>query len=344
MANSKSLSSRKKKKLLSSSRPKISSQVGTVTSSQLSSRRTRALIRTHHTLQKQLHRAETAGDAALASSLAAELASKGGLQVYQAASKAGQSAQRGGDSSKVLVQWLREAGFRPFPKVSSSFRVLVPDESSSPLQGSRLRLLEVGALNLTNACATCGLFAEVERIDLHSTTKGILQQDFMKRPVPQTEEEKRTQGFDVVSLSLVVNYVPDAAHRGEMLARVCNFLRSAASSGLGGIAESSEQGEEQRIGGYKNEGDDLSSAWFPGLFLVLPAACVANSRYLDSERLEAMMQALGYEVIRRKVSAKLVYYYLHFDVVKKATAAKPLFAKKEVRKGGGRNNFAIVLQ
>ena len=35
----------------------------------------------------------------------------GGLETYQDASKYGQSLERGGDSAKVLIAWLRELGY-----------------------------------------------------------------------------------------------------------------------------------------------------------------------------------------------------------------------------------------
>ena len=184
--------------------------------------------------------------------------------------------------------------------------------------GEGRRLLEVGALRTDNACAKSGIFERVERIDLCSRHKDILEQDFMERPLP-AEDRKAEEGFDVVSLSLVVNYVGDATGRGEMLRRVARFMRPA-KSGRGG--------------------EDLGESWLPGLFLVLPAPCVENSRYLDERRLEDIMQALGLGLLRRKMSSKLVYYYYRYtgDTTTKS------FSKQEVRKGGSRNNFAIVLK
>ncbi len=88
------------------------------------------------------------------------------------------------------------------------------------------RMLEVGALRVDNAASRSGLFTRVERIDLQAQQEGILTQDFMERPVPLLEigdgDEER---FDVVSLSLVLNYVGDPVGRGDMLRRVGAFLR-----------------------------------------------------------------------------------------------------------------------
>ena len=299
-----------KKKLLSNSRPGPRSQASSSTTPTLSSRLTRKVIRSHHTLQKQLQRAQASGDTNLAESLQSQLDAAGGLPAYQRASIQGQSAERGGDSSRVLVEWLQHAHRPDLARAK--------DGSA----GSKLRLLEVGALRPDNACSRSGLF-DVERIDLHSQHPSIRRQDFMERPVPRDESERAAQGFDVVSLSLVVNYVGDAVGRGEMLRRVRGFLREPA----GLVGEGS---------------DDKVQRWFPGLFLVLPSPCVLNSRYLDEERLRELMQSLGFNLVARKISSKLAYYYFVYDH-RREGEERLLFRKKELRKGGSRNNFAIVL-
>jgi 25S rRNA (adenine2142-N1)-methyltransferase len=268
----------------------------------LSSRSARTLIRNYHILQKQHAKALADGDSALASSLEAQVTSQGGLEAYQAASINGQKADRGGDSSKTLIQWLKNGGMSR------------PD--------GKLKLLEIGALSIDNACSRSGFF-EIERIDLHAQERGILEQDFMKRPLPVNEAEK----FDMISLSLVLNYVPDAPSRGEMLRRTTGFLRTSTD---GHIREKSECFRE---------------SFFPSLFLVLPAPCIFNSRYLDAGRLESIMSALGYRLVKEKVSNKLAYYLWVLDLSefnKKKDSVT--FRKTEVRSGKMRNNFAIILE
>lgn len=117
------------------------------------------------------------------------------------------------------------------------------------IKGQPIRLLEVGALSVMNACSKSRLF-EIERIDLNSQAEGIKQEDFMARRLPLNEKEQ----FDIISLSLVLNYVPDAIGRGKMLLRTLEFLnnRQYADEGLQNL--------------------------LPSLFLVLPAPCVMNSR------------------------------------------------------------------
>ena len=280
----------------------------------------RRLIRAHHTLHKQLTAATSRQDSNAVDILRSQLASLGGLERYQDASLAGQSKERGGDTSGVLVQWLTSACGGP----------------------SGLSLLEVGALSVENACARSKIFGGgIERIDLNSRHPDIREEDFMDLPLPKGEKEF----FDVVSLSLVVNYVGDPESRGNMLARVADFLRSRPerkqrvdqikteeSDGL-------PEGKHEDIGG---KAEDI----FPALFLVLPAPCVNNSRYLDEERLKAILETLGFSLIRRKLSSKLIYYlWRHADPEGREGKGKSnaVFKKQEIRKGKDRNNFAIVL-
>ncbi|WPH00723.1 Hypothetical protein R9X50_00355300 [Acrodontium crateriforme] len=266
----------------------------------VSAKATRTVINKLHQINKQLVRAKSAGNEAQVKDLQTQVDALGGLPRYQQASIQGQSIERGGDSSLVLMQWLKDAGVVGQLKTSHA----------------RLKLLEVGALSIKNACATSGIF-DVQRIDLHSQADGILQQDFMERPIPQTGEEK----FHIISLSLVLNFVPDAEGRGEMLRRTCQFL------------------ERNQIGDGSSE---TAATHYPSLFLVLPAPCVTNSRYMDEKRLTLLMAHLGYSLIQRKQTTKLVYYLWHWKPI--LELKRQGFAKTQVNPGVTRNNFAIVLK
>ncbi|KAF2728946.1 hypothetical protein EJ04DRAFT_476507, partial [Polyplosphaeria fusca] len=240
---------KKRPKTLSYGRPPT-----TKPSEHMSSKQSRAIIRTHHRLEKQKAAAERTHDSETASKLSLAIAQNGGLKTYQAASKQGQSTLRGGDSSQLLVTWLLD------------LHILAP-QTPAP---NPLRVLEIGALSTKNAISRFPpSVLHVTRIDLHSQAPGITQQDFMQRPLPTSSDE----AFNILSLSLVLNYVPTPASRGAMLQRTRHFLLP------GGL-----------------------------LFLVLPLACVQNSRYLDEEGLVGMMGGLGYGVVRSKVAKKLVYY------------------------------------
>lgn len=278
--------------LLSSTRP------GNIKPVTLSSRTTRLLVRSHHTLRKQLSSAISNDNGNEAQAIQAKIDASGGLPKYQEASIQGQSAQRGGDTSKVLMEWLTKGE---------------EEDKISLRKGKQLKMLEVGALRPDNACSRSGIF-EMERIDLHSQHPDIKEQDFIERPTCAAGDLNQ-KGFDIVSLSLVVNFVGDPVERGEMLRRVASFLRPCSGQKAG---------------------------LFPGLFLVLPAPCVANSRYLDEERLDAIMESLGYKRAKRKLSLKLVYYLWKYEAGK-AERSK-IFKKEEIRSGKSRNNFAIVLR
>jgi len=279
-------------KSLSQGRPPTAKPVRSI-----SSKATRNQIRTHHTLQKERVKALAAGDERKAAALATEIESQGGIQGYQRASLIGQQGERGGDSSKILMEWLEP---------------MVPALKELSTEGKSFRMLEVGALSLSNACSKSRLF-DVERIDLNSQAEGITQQDFMERPLPRDELEK----FDIISLSLVLNYVPDPLGRGRMLLQTLKFLKSPH---------------------YVGQLQDF----LPSLFLVLPAPCVANSRYLDEKKLEVIMESLNYVNVRKKLSNKLVYYLWR---MKTSTSKRtPIFKKEEIRSGKSRNNFAIVLR
>ncbi|KAF2095156.1 hypothetical protein NA57DRAFT_45001 [Rhizodiscina lignyota] len=261
----------------------------------LSAKATRTLIRSHHRLEKALTKAEKEGDAEAIAQIRKQISDQGGLESYQQASITGQSTERGGDSSKVLLEWLE-----PHLKDARAAR-----------KARKVTVLEVGALSIENAISQSAHF-EVTRIDLNSQHPQIKKQDFMERHIPTKDEDK----FDVLSLSLVLNYVPDAGGRGKMLARTTPFLRILP----------------------KPESQGL----FPSLFLVLPAPCMTNSRYMNEEVLGDMMKSLGYILQKRKLSSKLVYYLWVYE----ATSPRPAtvhFPKKEVNPGKTRNNFCITL-
>ncbi|KAF9883508.1 hypothetical protein FE257_003383 [Aspergillus nanangensis] len=282
----------KKPKLLSHTRPPTikSSSVA------LSAKATRNLIRSHHRLLKTRAQAVQTGDETLVRSLDAQIQRNGGLESYQLASKLGQSLERGGDSSKVMIDWIN-------PQLLQF--------KDTPL---KLRVLEVGALSTKNACSTHDSL-DVTRIDLNSQEPGILKQDFMQRPLPSDDTER----FHIISLSLVLNYVPDAPGRGEMLKRCVAFLTSS----LPADASSSS-----------------SVSVIPSLFLVLPLACVKNSRYLTESRLEEILCTMGFVLAKTKETSKLIFQlWEHRQVYK----PKP-FKKTILNPGKTRNNFAIIVE
>lgn len=282
--------SKRSKKLgsLSSTRPPtIKSQ-----HAKLSSKATRTLIRSHHQLLKARAQAERSGDEALMSSIDAQIQANGGLESYQTASKIGQSLERGGDSSKLLLDWIK-------PQLNE-WNANLP----------KLRVLEVGALSTKNVISKTPSL-DVSRIDLNSQEPGILKQDFMERPLPRTEDADEER-FHLISLSLVLNYVPDATGRGEMLKRCVKFLSSKCPISLP-----------------------------PTLFLVLPVACVDNSRYVTEKRLLDILSSLGFELAQSKRTSKLIYQLWNHTGAKAPTKS---FKKEMLNPGHTRNNFSIILK
>jgi 25S rRNA (adenine2142-N1)-methyltransferase len=290
-----------KAKSLSHGRPPLSKKA----SSALSSKATRNIIRKHHNLLKEQSQAARSGDLKKAETIAKEIEANGGLEKYQLASQTGQLDERGGDTSKILKSWLEEAGELP-----------AQSEPSAANSTRNISVLEIGCLSPYNAISKCkGI--DVIRIDLHSTDPAILEQDFMKRPLPCSDKER----FDLISLSLVLNYVAEPSSRGDMLLRTTRFLRSMP------ILQPTERPNQQ---GY-----------YPILFFTLPLPCVTNSRYMTEQHLENIMMSLGYELKFSKSTAKIYYSLWHFD---QSRAQKKEFKKIEMAPGKGKNNFSIVIK
>ncbi|GEQ70849.1 hypothetical protein JCM33374_g4529 [Metschnikowia sp. JCM 33374] len=219
----------------------------------------------------------------------AEIDLRGGLHVYQMASTVGQDHQRGGDSSKWLVKW-----FEQQKRTAAS-------------------ALEIGCLSATNAISTCGRFGHVTRIDLNSQGPSILQQDFMQRPSPASDADR----FDVISCSLVLNFVPTPAQRGAMLKRMTDFLREP---------EPVQTGSE-----HKNKS---------ALFLVLPLPCLSNSRYFNRDMLREIMASLGFREIQSHEAKKVIYLLYDWEG-KQAMTNVVARKKREIHSGGTRNNFYV---
>ena len=266
-----------------------------------------------------------------------------------------------------------------------------------------LRMLEVGALSVDGACARSGLFSGdqntetktraetprlaaatedktqpsldggIKRIDLCSRHPRIKEVNFMDLEPPSITNTPRSasasaleKGFDIVSLSLVLNFVGDAAERGRMLRRVGRFLRSTSSdidlddtrndTPPNRFKTQNKHFTKDRKKGSESASHESSSSLLPALFLVLPAPCVTNSRYMDEFRLEGIMHTLGYHLVRRKMSPKLVYYLWRYRGSTTTTSSVEQegqgqeqeqhgFDKKtEIRKGRDRNNFAVILK
>jgi 25S rRNA (adenine2142-N1)-methyltransferase len=189
------------------------------------------LIASFHALEKKLAQAT---DEVERKKLLQERDDLGGLKAYQDASLLGADKVKGGESGKWIVQTLKE------------------------VRGNKredIRLLDVGSLSGTSYVKypwikpTC--------IDINPRGPQVQQVDFFDLPVPASEEEK----FDIVSLSMVINFLGDIQERGRMLIHAHRYLKK---------------------GGH--------------LALILPLACVNNSRYCTHERLQDILKSCGWKV------------------------------------------------
>ena len=287
---------KKRQKTLSQGRPPVSGPKPGMTAE-----RSRSIIRTHHRLQKEHAVAMKSGDAKTAEALSRAIDKHGGIESYQAASKQGQAKDRGGDSSKLLVEWLQQSN------------VIDLKTRDRKVSGEPpLRCLEVGALSTKNEISKYSAFIDMTRIDLNSQGQGIEKQDFMERPLPTTDDEY----FDIISLSLVLNYVPEAVGRGEMLKQITKFLRKNPAQ------------------------SDDSTPILPAFFFVLPLSCIKNSRYFNEKILLQIMQNLGFTMRHTKLTLKLCYYL--FTWTSEPTSLRT--QKKKIKDKPTMNNFSIVVE
>lgn len=83
--------------------------------------------------------------------------------------------------------------------------------------------------------------------------------------------------------------------------------------------------------------------------MVLPLACVTNSRYLDHDTFHSMVSHAGYDVVQHSDSNKLARWLLRRkdvssqDGKEEAKWDGSYFKKNEIRVGPSYNNFCIRL-
>lgn len=251
-----------------------------------------------HTLLKQLEQAKTAEEK---DEIQAGLDSLGGLAQYQAWSLTGSAKSGQTPTSK----WCMEA-----------LNTVYQHDRDLP----KFRVLDVGAI--TGTAYSKYRWVEPTYIDLHPQGENVQKYSFFDFPVPAKQEEK----FNMVALSLVINFVGDVRKRGEMLRHVHKYLP---------------------------DNDDLPAF----CFLVLPLSCLTNSRYMNQSHLRAILSSIGFNVLKQSDSAKLSRWLLQRKPLEeRREAAKAseapgasddwdgtVFKKRELNPGTDRNNFAIVV-
>jgi 25S rRNA (adenine2142-N1)-methyltransferase len=227
-----------------------------------------------------------------------EMEHMGGLDAYQKASLLGQDKRRGGDSSKWFIKQLLSM---KKPEHFKSDKNYIAGKPSPPETYS---LLDVGAVSGSNYIKE-GKWIKTKAIDLNPQDSLVEKADFFEFPIPQEK-------YQILCLSLVINFVGDPKRRGIMIARANKFL---VTNGL--------------------------------LFVVLPNPCVNNSRYCTNEHFKKILEYLGFKLETSHISRKLVYYLFRkikeINNLSKIQNSKPKFPKVLLNDGVSTNNFCVVI-
>ncbi|KAJ3156947.1 hypothetical protein HDU86_003482 [Geranomyces michiganensis] len=172
---------------------------------------TQKVIAQYHTLNKKLSAVLKANDLATAGSIKVQMEALGGLHAYQRASLRGGNEKKGlGACGTWLVPHLRAklADLRTSKLATSTAGDDLKDPTTEKKQ--KLKLLDVGALD-GGTYSKQAAWIDVTSIDLNPQSQTVKKQDFFERPRPSGVHEK----FNVLCLSLVVNFVGDPKLRGE---------------------------------------------------------------------------------------------------------------------------------
>ncbi|KAJ4459908.1 putative nucleolus protein [Paratrimastix pyriformis] len=214
-------------------------------------------------------------DSAQIATVKAELRAMGGLAAYQEASLHNELRQ---PCTRATIKWVRQ---HLYPLIHPpAAETTAPESPAAAPPGAKrprqrqvpLRLLDVGAL--TNHWSGFGDLTP-RSIDLNPRHPTVEQGDFLQEPLPATPDSPAF--YDAIVHSLVLNTVPDPRARGRMLYHAARLLRPGR--GL--------------------------------LFVVLPRACLDNSRYLTLAHLQAaLMRPLGLTLVSQRSSPGLTYTLL----------------------------------
>lgn len=239
---------------------------------------TQKIISSYHTLTKSLAVAKSNKSNNTVEAIEKELEDMGGLPLYQQASLKGGNLEKG---FGAVGRWLEKA-VKEFPLKRIQ----------------KLKVLDVGAI--TGQVYEKMKYMNVTSIDLNSQSPLVLQQDFFLRPIPDSDNDK----FDLLCLSLVLNFVVEPALRGKMIGLTRDHLTE---------------------GGY--------------LYIVLPLPCLENSRYLKHKGFTDLVESIGFSSLKHHHSKKLAFYLFKME---ERPEIEVVTAKKQVANGTKRNNFSIT--
>jgi 25S rRNA (adenine2142-N1)-methyltransferase len=174
-------------------------------------------------------------------------------------------------------------------------------------------MLEIGALTPRNY-ATCP-WIDNYPIDLNSQHTDIVEQDFLQRPLPKDETER----FDIISCSLVLNFVSEPQDRGANNSKCTNTGRMLS------LIHAQLRPNRTSL-----------------LFLVLPLPCLSNSRYISISSMQALMAIIGFELVadRWKEGGKVGYWLWAWREPGEGDGWRKRVVETD---GPKRNNFSILL-
>jgi 25S rRNA (adenine2142-N1)-methyltransferase len=243
-----------------------------------SRRKARQVTTTFHRLTHELDRLKqqrplSAEQQQRIGDIKAQLEALGGREAYQDASILSTSFHR---TSKWVFQLLTRFELRPKAKQQP------------------LKLLEVGAIN--TQLLSCP-WLDVKAIDLNSRHEKIEQRDFFSL--------KPAAEFQVLVSSMVLNCVPGADKRGEMLRLYREHLKE------GGL-----------------------------LFLMLPLLCLRHSQFMTYARFTKILEAVGFKVRETKDSPKVAFFCLERTETPNEAAS---FPQKQLAPSDKRNDFCVVI-
>ncbi|GAA5942028.1 25S rRNA (adenine2142-N1)-methyltransferase [Sporobolomyces koalae] len=271
-----------------------------------------ALIREFHALEKQLKSPQTTEEERV--KILERQEELGGLKMYQAASLHGADKQRGGETSKWLIKQLKQFKVALDPKGKEKEKVeptILEDGTKvwpKPKERRKLKLLDVGAIAGTAYASESWI--DTTSIDLNPQASHVLKSNFFDLARPSSELE----AYDVVSLSLVMNFEGSLVNRGHFLLRAHDHLKRESP-------------------GY--------------LYIVLPLPCLTNSRYLTHKHFREILKSTNWEVVATHDSSKLTHWFLR-EIDQSSTKARygdgQVWKREEVRRGVERNNFCIVVK
>ncbi|CDF36496.1 unnamed protein product [Chondrus crispus] len=232
-----------------------------------------------------------------------------GIEKYQNASRAGESLGGGFDSSQWVLKKLPQYADRYLGECDSTISLL---DVGAIAHRFPSELIVPQGNNADNKRATT-ISLKVTSIDLNpedsEAGKQVIKADFFDFAMQKLNHDM--EKYHVICLSLCVNFEGCPRRRGLMLSLASRLLRP---HGL--------------------------------LFLVLPGACVKNSRYLDDERFRVIMEATGVKLLSITYTSKLMQSILERREAKPniTLAQMQLLSTKEIlRTGKERNNFSICL-